>query len=117
MNQYGYDLASIRYEEAEVTAIFTNGKQVAGSIIIGCDGPKSRVREELLGLKAEVSALEVVHSNVAVSYGDAEKAKFVRSAHPLSSMAVKPGVLSFMSSTFFAHSECHVLNLRSPRCS
>jgi 2-polyprenyl-6-methoxyphenol hydroxylase-like FAD-dependent oxidoreductase len=103
MNQCCYDLASIRYEEAEVTAIFTNGEQVAGSIMIGCDGLRSRVREELLGTKAEVSALEIVHSNIAVSYGDAEKAKFVRSAHPLSSMAIRPGVLSFMSSTFFAH--------------
>ena len=103
MNQYGYDLTSIRYEEAGVTAIFTNGDQVAGSIIIGCDGPRSRVREELLGPKSEVSALELVHSNVAVSYGDAEKARFVRSVHPLSSLAVRPGVLSFISSTCFAH--------------
>ena len=99
MNQYGYDLASIRYEEAGVTAIFTNGEQVEGSIIIGCDGPRSRVREQLLGQKAEVSALELVHSNVAVSYGDADKATFVRIVHPLSNLAVRPGVLSFISST------------------
>ena len=96
MNQYGYDLASIRYEELGVSAIFTNGEQVAESTIIGCDGPRSRVREELLGREAEVSVLELVHSNVAVSYGDAEKAKFVRGVHPLSSLAVRPGVLSFI---------------------
>ncbi|KAE8441210.1 hypothetical protein EG329_005610 [Mollisiaceae sp. DMI_Dod_QoI] len=94
---YGYDLASIRYEESGVTAIFTNGEHIAGSIIIGTDGPKSKVREVLLGPEADVTPLEIVHSNVAVTYGDAEKAKFVRSAHPVFSFAVRPGVLSFLS--------------------
>jgi 2-polyprenyl-6-methoxyphenol hydroxylase-like FAD-dependent oxidoreductase len=98
-NQYGYDLANIRYEEAGVTAVFTNREHVAGSIIIGTDGPRSKVRGVLLGSEADVSSLDIVHSNVAVTYGDPEKAKFVRSAHSLFSMAVRPGVLSFMSST------------------
>jgi len=95
--KYGYDLASIRYEEAGVTAVFTNGEVVAGSIIIGSDGPKSQVRRELLGPEADVTPLEIVHSNVAIVYGDAEKAKFVRSGHPVFCFAVKPGLLSFLS--------------------
>jgi len=44
-----------------------------------------------------VTPLEIVHSNVAITYGDAEKARFVRSAHPVFSFAVKPGLLSFLS--------------------
>ncbi|KAH6717106.1 hypothetical protein BKA61DRAFT_718859 [Leptodontidium sp. MPI-SDFR-AT-0119] len=95
--KYGYELANIRYEEAGVTAVFTNGELVAGSIIIGSDGPKSKVREVILGSEAAVTPLEIVHSNVAITYGDAEKAKFVRSAHPVFSFAVKPGLLSFLS--------------------
>lgn len=100
MNQYGYELASIRYEDAGVIAVFTNGESVAGTIIIGSDGPKSKLRKVLLGSQADVTPLEIVHSNVAITYGDAEKAKFVRSAHPVFCLAVRPGVLSFLSSTF-----------------
>ncbi|PMD29379.1 FAD/NAD(P)-binding domain-containing protein [Hyaloscypha variabilis F] len=95
--EYGYDLTSIRYEESSVTAVFTNGEVVAGSIIIGSDGPKSQVRRELLGPEADVTPLEIVHSNVAIVYGDAEKAKFVRSGHPVFCFAIKPGLLSFLS--------------------
>ena len=46
-----------------------------------------------------MTPLEIVHSNVAITYGDAEKAKFVRSAHEVFSFAIKPGLLSFLSST------------------
>ncbi|KAH8587040.1 monooxygenase [Bisporella sp. PMI_857] len=95
--KYGYEIANIRYEEAGVTAVFTNGELVAGSIIIGSDGPKSKVRKVILGSEADVTPLEVVHSNVAITYGDAEKARFVRSAHPVFSFAVMPGLLSFLS--------------------
>lgn len=53
----------------------------------------------ILGSEADVTPLEIVHANVAVTYGDAEKAKFVRSAHPVFSFAIRPGLLSFLSST------------------
>jgi hypothetical protein len=54
-----------------------------------------------------VTPLEIVHSNVAIVYGDAEKAKFVRSGHPVFCFAVKPGLLSFLSSTCVPfHSIC-----------
>lgn len=95
--KYGYDLVSISYEQEGVTAIFRNGSSVSGSVIIGSDGPRSAVRSLILGSEADVTPLEVVHSNVAVKYGDAEKAKFIRSAHPVFSLAVRPGVLSFLS--------------------
>lgn len=81
-----------------MTAVFKNGSSVSGTIVIGSDGPKSAVRSLILGPEAAVTPLEVVHSNVAVKYGDAEKAKFIRSAHPVFSLAVRPGVLSFLSS-------------------
>lgn len=49
-----------------------------------------------------MTPLEIVHANVAVTYGDAEKARFVRSAHPVFSFAIRPGVLSFLSSTLLS---------------
>jgi 2-polyprenyl-6-methoxyphenol hydroxylase-like FAD-dependent oxidoreductase len=109
MNQYGNELASIRYEDGCVTAVFTNGESVVGSIIVGSDGPRSKVREVLLGPEADVTPLEIVHSNVSVTYEDAEKARFVRSAHPVFSFAVRPGVLSFLSSMFPSILQAQVL--------
>jgi 2-polyprenyl-6-methoxyphenol hydroxylase-like FAD-dependent oxidoreductase len=49
--------------------------------------------------KADIVPLEIVHSNVAITYNDAEKARFIRAAHPVFSCAVSPGILSFISST------------------
>lgn len=84
-----------------MTAEFENGKKVRASLIVGCDGPRSKVRDLLLGEeKAKVTPLELVHSNTAVVYGDAEKAKFVRSAHPIFSMACHPDAFCFISSKF-----------------
>jgi hypothetical protein len=58
-----------------------------------------------------VTPLEIVHSNVAITYGDAEKAKFVRSAHPVFSCAIKPGLLSFLSSTSLCTSPSPCTNI------
>jgi hypothetical protein len=73
---------------------------VTGSLILGTDGPRSKVRELLFGPeKGAVSPMDIVHSNVAVVYHDAEKAQFVRSAHPSFSCMVHPNnFMSFISS-------------------
>ena len=82
-----------------MTAEFENGREVKGTLIVGCDGPHSKVRDLLVGEgKARVTPLELVHSNTAVIYGDAEKAKFVRSTHPIFSMACHPDAFCFISS-------------------
>jgi len=77
---------------------------VTGSLIIGADGPRSKVRELLMGPeKGAVTAMGIVHSNVAVVYHDAEKAKFIRSAHPSFSCMVHPELLAFIASEWFPH--------------
>jgi 2-polyprenyl-6-methoxyphenol hydroxylase-like FAD-dependent oxidoreductase len=101
--QYGYDLTGITYGEdgKDITATFANGESVQGTLIIGCDGPRSKVRETLLGHeKGDVTPMEIVHSNVAIVYHDAEKAKFVRSAHPVFSLMVHPSLLTFIASLY-----------------
>ncbi|KAI9807525.1 MAG: hypothetical protein M1825_005465 [Sarcosagium campestre] len=99
--QYDHELSSVAYGDdgQRVEAIFTNGKRVPGDIISGSDGPRSKVRELLLGVeKAATSPLGVVHVNVAVQYADAEKARFIREAHPIFSLMIHPsGTLSFVS--------------------
>jgi hypothetical protein len=76
--------------------------------MLGCDGPRSKVRETLLGHEeGGVTPMEIVHSNVAIVYHDAEKAKFVRSAHPIFSLMVHPSLLSFIASLYSPpHYQC-----------
>ncbi len=81
-----------------VTAKFADGEEVSGSVVMGTDGPKSTVRQLLLGEKGTVTPLEVVHANVALCYNDAEKSKFIRSFHPIFSLCLHPRGLSFLSS-------------------
>ncbi|KAI9711202.1 MAG: hypothetical protein M1820_002189 [Bogoriella megaspora] len=96
--QYGHRLSGITYASDSVTAEFENGREAKGTLIVGCDGPRSMVRDLLLGEEAaKVTPLELVHSNTAVVYGDAEKAKFVRGAHPIFSMTCHPQAFCFIS--------------------
>ena len=58
-------------------------------MVIGADGPHSTVRERLFGLdKAEPTPDDALCASISVCYSDAHKARFVRSAHPLTSVAV-----------------------------
>ncbi|MCJ1417254.1 hypothetical protein MMC32_003596 [Xylographa parallela] len=98
--QYGKKLVGIEYgpDGVGLTAEFQDGEKLAGSMIIGADGPRSSVRDLLLGEEAaKVTPLEVVHSNVAIKYHDAEKARFVRSAHPVFSMVTHPDCFCFIA--------------------
>ena len=99
--QYGKKLVDIEYgpDGVGLTATFEDGEKISASMIVGADGPRSSVRDLLLGVeKAKVTPLEVVHSNVAIKYNDAEKAKFVRSAHPVFSMVTHPDCFCFIAS-------------------
>ena len=104
--QYGKKLVGIEYgpDGVGLTAEFQDGEKLAGSMIIGADGPRSSVRDLLLGEEAaKVTPLEVVHSNVAIKYHDAEKARFVRSAHPVFSMVTHPDCFCFIASKFMPY--------------
>lgn len=69
---------------------------------MGADGPNSRVREYLLGPeKARVTPIDLLHFNIVTCYGDAEKAKYLRSNHPIWSMVVYPGMVVLISSKFW----------------
>lgn len=102
--KYGHELESIRYhsDKGGVTAVFKNQVAVTGTLLIGADGPKSTVRELLLGPeKSSTTQMEIVHTDIGVTYHDAEKAKLIRSTHPVFSIAVHPDVLVLTSSISF----------------
>ncbi|KAJ9603837.1 hypothetical protein H2200_011358 [Cladophialophora chaetospira] len=83
--QYGKALKSIIYddEKSGVTAVFEDGSHATGTLLIGADGAQSRVRISILGEKGQPSSVPYSAVNLHVCYNDAEKARFVRQAHPI----------------------------------
>ncbi|KAK3368611.1 hypothetical protein B0H63DRAFT_534902 [Podospora didyma] len=90
--QYGKLLTDIAFNETGngVIATFSDGSLVPATMIIGADGPKSKVREFAMGSaeKAAVTKFPIFHTNMTVCYGDAEKALFVRKQYPTSYLAL-----------------------------
>ncbi|KAK3681666.1 hypothetical protein B0T22DRAFT_522863 [Podospora appendiculata] len=92
--QYGKVLSDVAFNESGrgVIATFTDGTVVSGTMIVGSDGPRSTVREFAMGSaeKAAVIRFPIFHTNMTVSYGDADKARFVRQQYPTSYLALSP---------------------------
>ncbi|KAI5463845.1 hypothetical protein BGZ63DRAFT_353582 [Mariannaea sp. PMI_226] len=90
--QYEKNLVDVAFNESGdgVIAIFSDGTTIPGSILIGADGPRSRVREFAMGNAAEaaVSRFPIFHTNMTVCFGDAEKAKYIRKDFPTSYLAL-----------------------------
>lgn len=90
--QYSKSLTDIAFNESGegVIATFSDGTLVHGTMIIGADGPKSKVREFAMGSaeKAAVTKFPIFHTNMTVCYNDAEKARFVRQRYPTSYLAL-----------------------------
>jgi hypothetical protein len=75
-------------------------------MIVGTDGPRSKIREFARGGvdKAALSKFEISHINMTVCYGDAEKAKYVRRDYPTSYLALSErSHHAFQSSEFIVH--------------
>lgn len=53
--KYGKKLVSISQDEPGVTAVFEDGSEATGSVLIGCDGGRSVVRKLLVGEEKAVS--------------------------------------------------------------
>ncbi|KAJ7578279.1 hypothetical protein C8J56DRAFT_969600 [Mycena floridula] len=95
---YGYELDNVSFTADSVVATFKNGRTVSGSVLIGADGPKSKIRECVLGPeKGLATPMDIVLANVVASYQDAEKSKYVRSLHPIWSLACAPEISLFLS--------------------
>ena len=90
--QYGKNLVDVAFNESGngLIATFSDGTIAPGSILIGADGPRSKVREFLMGgeEKARVSKFPIFHTNMTVCYGDADKARYLRQRFPTSYLAL-----------------------------
>jgi hypothetical protein len=90
--QCGKNLVDVAFNESGhgVVATFEDGTVVSGSILVGTDGPRSKVREFAMGSaeKAAVSKFPIFHTNMTVTYNDAEKARYLRQKFPTSYLAL-----------------------------
>jgi 2-polyprenyl-6-methoxyphenol hydroxylase-like FAD-dependent oxidoreductase len=90
---YNKKLADISYSNdgKSVTATFEDGSDATGTMIVGTDGAQSKARYTIFGPESS-AAKRVPYSavNLHVCYNDAEKAKFVRQAHPIMTMGIHP---------------------------
>lgn len=106
--QYSKNLIDVAFNESGhgVVATFSDGTVVPGSIIMGADGPRSRVREFAMrsAEDAAVSKFPIFHTNMTVCFQDAEKARFVRRDFPTSYLALSnQSFHAFQSSKLQAH--------------
>ena len=102
--QWGKTLNEVVYRSdgPGVSAHFSDGSSYYGDVLVGADGPKSKVREILLGVeKARSTPLEIVYNMSIVKYGEAEKSLHVRSGHPQNLFGYCPkGIFSFVASMY-----------------
>jgi 2-polyprenyl-6-methoxyphenol hydroxylase-like FAD-dependent oxidoreductase len=90
--QYGKDLTDVAFTKSKngVIALFSDSIIVHGSIVLGADGPRSKVREFAMSRKerAQVSKFPICHHNMTVCYGDVDKARYLRQQFPTSYLAL-----------------------------
>ncbi|KAG8630473.1 hypothetical protein KVT40_002092 [Elsinoe batatas] len=89
--RFGKHLSSVDFaDNGSVTAHFTDDTSATGTLLVGADGTRSRVREIAMGSteKAAVSAFPIWHMNMTVCYGEADKARYLRSEFPTSFLAL-----------------------------
>ena len=75
------------------------GEMIEVDLVVGADGTNSKLRRLLLGEEAGAAAAsEWSMCNGTVCYGDADKARFLREAHPLCALAFTGHGLAFCGS-------------------
>ncbi|KAA6406834.1 MAG: hypothetical protein FRX48_09332 [Lasallia pustulata] len=98
--KYGKELTAFECpDEHSIVASFADGSHVSGAILIGSDGPRSKLRELLLGPeKAAAKQLGINQANLTVNFGSAQKSLFARKNHPSFYLATSPNnIANFIS--------------------
>jgi L-2-hydroxyglutarate oxidase LhgO len=98
--RYGKEVVGITYEKGGkgVTLNFADGEVATGMMVVGADGPHSKIRELLLGVEAaKATPLPAAMFRAHVCYHDAEKIRYILdSMHPIFSVGCHPdGIVLF----------------------
>lgn len=97
--QYGKRLETVTTSDSGVTLKFEDGSEEKGSIVIGCDGGKSKVRVFLVGPEAaecKENGLSMI--NLQYKY-TAEQALHLRTIHPTFKAAYLANFMDALAST------------------
>lgn len=84
LEQYGKKLSDIKLNASGegITATFTDGTSASGTLLVGCDGANSVVREVLVGKElARLEELDIQMFNISCAY-PTEVSKHLRTKHP-----------------------------------
>jgi hypothetical protein len=105
--EYGKEIIDVAFNESGngVIATFRDGSIARGSLLLGADGPRSKIRQIIFnddnGTRSSVSRFHIFHTNMTVSYGDADKARYLRQVFPTSYLALSDRSFhAFQSSEF-----------------
>ena len=101
-----------------MVATFSDGTLVSGTMIVGADGPRSRVRGTAMdgAEKAAVTRFPIFHTNMTVCYGDADKARYVRQKFPTSYLALSQRSFHAFQSSQYAEEIAPILCLLPLPC-
>ena len=86
-------------DDGKALAIFEDGSEAVGDLIIGADGSHSRVREYLLGTEnAALHLLPLVGCSVITTLPAALAVKFRETTNPISALSYHPlGMIAFVA--------------------
>jgi 2-polyprenyl-6-methoxyphenol hydroxylase-like FAD-dependent oxidoreductase len=81
----------VKVDGDTVTAAFRDGSTETGSIIVGCDGSHSKVREFLVGHEAaKLHFVDLTMINFPQSGYTADEARLLQTMHPVFKIAAHP---------------------------
>lgn len=76
-------MRSLEKSETGITAFFEDGSQASGSVLIGCDGNNSKVRELLTGPERSQKTLMGINMFNFTTKFDADISRMIRARHPI----------------------------------
>lgn len=76
-------MRSLEKSESGITAFFEDGSQASGSVLIGCDGNNSKVRELLTGPERSQKTLMGINMFNFTTKFDADVSRMIRARHPI----------------------------------
>lgn len=90
-SQFDKNLHTAHVNSDSVSVTFDDGTTETGSIVVGCDGSHSMVREFLVGHEAaQLESVDLTMINFPKGGYTAEEARLLQTLHPVFKIAARP---------------------------